>query len=319
MSFIAFPLFSDGKQDFLCGAPQPLQRFFYPEKLSEFIGCYPNIKFKPVFDIETFDWKIFLTVNDFSTSKNQQKNKTDTKNQAVLYWADGRLLPKDELSRKCEYWPLQYHYENRQRDPKTYTQEEISEILQFGSISSRKTQAGTPMFFFDFIYSAKSRAEIENHIISTLFLGKRTKIHELILPQIKKIESEILEEAENDEEVKRFVDELKSADAYYWRTISGTTRKSFHSYGISIDLLPVRLRGKAIYWSWEKDKLGDKWMMVPLEKRWSPGEKVIWIFEKNGFIWGGNWIIFDNMHFEYHPELTTPLQQTKTACSVLRQ
>ncbi|MBQ9624309.1 MAG: M15 family metallopeptidase, partial [Treponema sp.] len=24
---------------------------------------------------------------------------------------------------------------------------------------------------------------------------------------------------------------------------------------------------------------------------------------EEGFIWGGYWVIFDNMHFEYHPEL----------------
>ncbi|MBQ8678476.1 MAG: M15 family metallopeptidase [Treponema sp.] len=103
--------------------------------------------------------------------------------------------------------------------------------------------------------------------------------------------------------VKEFIDTLKSADAYYWREISGTTRKSFHSYGIAIDLLPKRLGGKAIYWGWEKDRLGDKWMMIPLEKRWTPSDEVIRIFEEEGFIWGGYWVIFDNMHFEYHPEL----------------
>ena len=26
-------------------------------------------------------------------------------------------------------------------------------------------------------------------------------------------------------------------------------------------------------------------------------------FEKHGFIWGGKWIIWDNMHFEYRPEV----------------
>ena len=44
-------------------------------------------------------------------------------------------------------------------------------------------------------------------------------------------------------------------------------------------------------------------MLVPLKSRWMPPETVIKIFESEGFIWGGYWIIFDNMHFEYHPEL----------------
>ena len=32
-------------------------------------------------------------------------------------------------------------------------------------------------------------------------------------------------------------------------------------------------------------------------------EYSIEIFEKNGFIWGGKWDLWDNMHFEYRPEL----------------
>ena len=27
------------------------------------------------------------------------------------------------------------------------------------------------------------------------------------------------------------------------------------------------------------------------------------IFEDEGFIWGGRWAVWDNMHFEYHPEI----------------
>ena len=44
-------------------------------------------------------------------------------------------------------------------------------------------------------------------------------------------------------------------------------------------------------------------MILPLEKRWMPPAQIIKIFEEEGFIWGGKWTIYDNMHFEYHPEL----------------
>ena len=30
---------------------------------------------------------------------------------------------------------------------------------------------------------------------------------------------------------------------------------------------------------------------------------MIQIFEAEGFIWGGKWDFYDNMHFEYRPEL----------------
>lgn len=299
--FIFVPLFTLFPQSRISPA---LEKLFVPEKLVALAKCYPTVEFEPHFDIKNLDWKIKLTANVFENRENKE-NKENQKKQTTLFWADGKMLPESELKNKDDFWPLQYKYQNVLRDPKSYTDEEIENIKNFGSSTNRRTQSGTPMFFFDFIYSASSRRAIEEHIISTTFLGKRTKIHERILPEVKKAEAEILEAAKTDEETKDFVDGLKSADAYYWRQIAGTNRKSFHSYGISIDVLPRRLYGKAIYWSWEKDKQGDRWMLTPLEKRWTPGEKVIEIFEKNGFIWGGNWVIFDNMHFEYHPELTS--------------
>lgn len=323
--FLSFSLFGQER------ISPALEKLFVPKNLVALSKCYPTVEFEPHFDIETLDWKITLTANVFENRDSRVKRENDTdgkrendasdklvndtsdklendissKKQTTLFWADGKMLPKSELKNKDDFWPLQYKYQNVLRDPKSYTDAEIENIKKFGSSSNRRTQSGTPMFFFDFIYSASSQRTIEEHIISTTFLGKRTRIHERILPQIKKVEAEILEAAKTDDETKNFVDGLKSADAYYWRQIAGTSRKSFHSYGISIDVLPRRLYGKAIYWSWEKDKQGDRWMLTPLEKRWTPGKKVIGIFEENGFIWGGNWVIFDNMHFEYHPELTT--------------
>jgi hypothetical protein len=44
-------------------------------------------------------------------------------------------------------------------------------------------------------------------------------------------------------------------------------------------------------------------MLIPLEKRWMPPQEVIAAFEREGFAWGGKWDFFDNMHFEFRPEL----------------
>ena len=38
-------------------------------------------------------------------------------------------------------------------------------------------------------------------------------------------------------------------------------------------------------------------------RRWIPPKAVIEAFESEGFIWGGKWTLWDNMHFEYRPEL----------------
>ena len=50
--------------------------------------------------------------------------------------------------------------------------------------------------------------------------------------------------------------------------------------------------------------------MTPLKKRWMPPKEVIDAFESEGFIWGGYWTIWDNMHFEYHPELIAKIKAT---------
>jgi len=46
-------------------------------------------------------------------------------------------------------------------------------------------------------------------------------------------------------------------------------------------------------------------MLIPLDRRWIPPAPVIAAFEEEGFIWGGKWLLWDNMHFEYRPELMT--------------
>ncbi len=269
-----------------------------PAEIKSFMAFYPDIEYTANFDTEVNDWKIDMTADLYF----ERTKKPKGKKSASFYWAEGRLLPKEEIPNKENYWHLQYEYDNSLRDPKTYTAEEIEEIKEVTSTEKRRNDNGTPMFFFDFLYSAQSQKIIEDHIIQTTFLGKPTRIHERIYDQTKRIEKKILER-KDEEDIKAFLANLKSCDAYHWREIIQTSRKSFHAYGIAIDILPKKLNRKAIYWSWERDKLGDKWMLLPHDKRWSPPESVIKIFEEEGFIWGGYWVIFDNMHFEYHPEL----------------
>ncbi len=266
----------------------------YPADLEVFKHCYPDVQFEPVFDENYQDWLIHITAP--VVFGKQEVKKID------FYWADGRFLPESELSSKEKYWTLIYNYEKR-RDPSSYTEDELDAIRNFSSTENRKDGKGTPMFFYDFLYSAKSQIIIEDHILYTTFLGKKTKVHERIIQPLKNVENRINQLAEINPVVKAFCSSLKSCDAYNWRIIEGTGRKSFHTYGIAVDILPKKLSGKAIFWSWTKDKDPKNWMLTPFENRWNPPDEVIDAFEKEGFIWGGNWIIFDNMHFEYHPEL----------------
>jgi hypothetical protein len=92
----------------------------------------------------------------------------------------------------------------------------------------------------------------------------------------------------------------KSLGTFNWRTIQGTSRKSNHSFGIAIDFELPKQSYK--YWLWyckpnqscqyPKSVLTDTIL-----------QRVVSLFEKHGFIWGGKWYHYDTMHFEYRPEL----------------
>jgi hypothetical protein len=78
---------------------------------------------------------------------------------------------------------------------------------------------------------------------------------------------------------------------YNHRTIAGTERLSAHSFGIAIDIAV----DFSHYWLTEAQGAAVYKNSIPY--------KIVAIFEKHGFIWGGKWYHFDTMHFEYRPEL----------------
>lgn len=255
--------------------------------------AYPDISFSRSYDSSVQDWLITIVIpNDSGKSR-----------VASFYWADGALLPKSEISNKDWYAPILYNYPKILEDPADFSEEKKDAIKKFSSDENRKDGAGTAMFFFDAVYNASSRASLEQHLVKVSFLGKKATVHERIQEPLARVEKRILSLAKYNKNLKAFVDGLKSTDSYFWRIIAGTSRKSFHSLGIALDVLPVSQQGKQIFWGWAKEKYPDTWMLLPLEKRWMPPAQVIKIFEEEGFIWGGKWAIYDNMHFEYRPEL----------------
>ena len=264
-----------------------------PADLEILINSYPELSIKAEFKDAQNDYVLTFENNGQSYE---------------FLWAKGSVLPKDELENSGMYWHLIYDYSNVLRDPKTFSEEEIQRLKEYGTVKNRRRSAGTPMFFFDAVYSSFSRKSIEPHIIGTAFLGKNTRVHEIVLPHLKKVEEKIRQMEKTSPEIQVFVRELKSAAAYHWREIDGTNRKSFHSLGIAVDVLPVAYHGGEVFWSWARDKNPEGWMMTPLKKRWMPPKEVIDAFESEGFIWGGYWAIWDNMHFEYHPELIAKMK-----------
>jgi hypothetical protein len=67
-------------------------------------------------------------------------------------------------------------------------------------------------------------------------------------------------------------------------------------------LLAPQLGGKAAYRRWAMD-VNAEWWTIPYDRRWMMPSAVVAAFEHQGLVWGGKWLFFDTMHFEYRPEI----------------
>lgn len=94
----------------------------------------------------------------------------------------------------------------------------------------------------------------------------------------------------------------KPAANYYWRNVLGERYLSLHSFGIAVDINV----DYSNYWLWDflklKRPVSDlRYHTIQYQNRIP--KKIVELFAKHGFYWGGNWYYYDTMHFEYRPEL----------------
>lgn len=148
-------------------------------------------------------------------------------------------------------------------------------------------------FFFDMYGS--SAEEVRKQLVPVLWLPKHLK-QKILVTSVNGIDKKL--QAVSDELDKlpaEFLPYLENpGGAFNWRVIAGTTRQSTHSFGATIDI-NVRLSD---YWRNDKPNAAG----VYAYKNRIPSE-IVEIFERHGFIWGGQWYHYDTMHFEYRPEL----------------
>lgn len=221
----------------------------------------------------------------------------------LFYWAEGRLLPPELREKQENYRPHGFSvYPPAIPDPAGYSPADIDALRAFGAREARLDTDDPYMGFQAALYGGAVREEIETHQVKAVFLGNNIVIHEHIAEPLSRVEQQIRILAQEDPETARFVGSIDSVGGYNWRPIQGTRRQSYHSWGLALDIQPKQLGNKVMYWFWERI-FNDNWMSVPLERRWIPPAGVIQAFENEGFIWGGRWALYDNMHFEYRPEL----------------
>ena len=278
-----------------CGQNQQKDLPEFPvQEFKQLVQAFPDCSFSFLPDTKLADWKIVVSKPKKADSK---KLKTKT-----FYWAEGKILPKSELKQSERYTPVFYEYPDHRCRPDTMSEEEKEELVTGGSEKARKLNPGTAMFLYDFIYDSKNQKSVKKHIKDVNFLDRQVYVHEQCQTALERVEKKLKALQKKEPAVRDFLAHLDKVYGFYWRLIAGTKRKSFHSLGLAVDLLPFDGDKKTIFWSWTKKDLGDKWVETEWDSRWMPPLAVIQAFEEEGFIWGGYWEVWDNMHFEYRPE-----------------
>lgn len=128
------------------------------------------------------------------------------------------------------------------------------------------------------------------HAVPFVLFGKTLRVNRLVEPAFARVRTRL----------ETLVEERPALRIYFanvggtlvFRNIAGTSRRSMHSYGVSLDINVE----KSHYWRWQKPASPLRWQnTIPQE--------IVDAFEAEGFIWGGRWYHYDTMHFEYRPEL----------------
>lgn len=149
--------------------------------------------------------------------------------------------------------------------------------------------------FFKKIYG-RSAAEVRKNLVTVTWCPKLIG-QKILVSKINNVSKKIEQLSAELDELPEFKMYLKDiGGSFNWRLISGTNRLSMHSFGITIDINTKYSN----YWQWDCKCTNEN---TPLLYKNKIPQKIITVFEKHGFIWGGKWLHYDTMHFEYRPEL----------------
>jgi hypothetical protein len=222
--------------------------------------------------------------------------------EAWFAWANGRMMPEEERGSWEEYAPLAMYRYPLEMPPLPVIDEEGAERLRRHVRENAENPPRRHERFFGALLRAGSRAETEQRVVRLEVAGYTLTVHERLREPLTLVSEELRALRQADPEVAAFLKGLVEMNGYNYRYVEGTRSRSFHSYGLAVDLVPRSYGGRHPYWMWAMSKVKD-WWTVPYERRWMVPLPVVQAFEKEGFVWGGKWLFFDTMHFEYRPEV----------------
>lgn len=224
-------------------------------------------------------------------------------NGTWIYWANGRLLPAKARHEWHRF--SRHHFYRYTTGPLTVAElsaearQRLKEYRSYIDTVPPHRHNG----FAAALYNIRTAEEARAAMVSVPLLGFSVRVHPMIAEKITSIDREITARAAKNGELQRFIAGLASVEGFFWRRIAGTQTRSNHAYGIAVDLLPRSYFGRSAYWQWSEQAGINEWWDIPVERRWLVPMDIIEVFEEHHFVWGGRWLFFDNLHFEYRPEL----------------
>ncbi|MDC7224282.1 MAG: M15 family metallopeptidase [Spirochaetales bacterium] len=220
-----------------------------------------------------------------------------------FYWAGGRMLPEEALPDRERYAPYPFYRYPSEYEPELMLylgerQTELDALLEARESRPLERHPG----FYNSLYRISDENSAWNMMKTVYFMGFKVTVHRDIMEDLARVEERLLKLVETDRELKTYLDSLEYVAGYSWRVIAGTASRSNHCYGFAVDFLPFHYGGKNAYWRWSRD-FYDQWYNLDWDKRYRPPEAFVRAFEEEGFVWGGKWLLFDSIHFEYRPEI----------------
>jgi hypothetical protein len=202
-----------------------------------------------------------------------------------IYYRDGRLLSERNLHNSHRYDSL------------------FTEYDRTGPVEKLPRGRRLPRSR-DLLYAMLGRTEgqVRKHCVAFTFLNHEVNVNRIAAYALRQIEREIYAAAGSDPEVRAFIRDLSVIYSFHRKNVKGSRTLSFHAYGLALDLIPESYNNQHANWMWSRTYKRN-WYRIPMEDRWSPPAAVMNAFKRNGFIWGGDWIRFDCVHFEYRPEI----------------
>lgn len=230
-------------------------------------------------------------------------------------WAHGRLLPEEQRSRWKDFAAMPFYRYPLGLPSLPVLDAQTSSRLRQRVHDNQKNPPRRNEAFLAALLRAPTRAKTESRLVTLEMAGFTVTVHTRIKEPLKAVGKELHLLRLADPAVNAFFNGLREMNGYNFRYVEGTRSRSLHSYGLAVDLIPKSYQGKSAYWMWAMNGTPD-WWTIPYARRWMLPLPVVEAFERQGFVWGGKWLFFDTMHFEYRPEILRLARQMAAAFMV---